>query len=107
MELINENLKNSECKIWHRHPVWFLDGNPIVGYNKLKDRNDFSYEYFNQPKIEYFNQLFRISKKNYLKVKNKKNIKIFYKKKYLAHIKINKFLIIMCHLLIFSVQILN
>ena len=25
-----------ERKIWHRHPVWFLDGNPIVGYSKLK-----------------------------------------------------------------------
>jgi hypothetical protein len=24
-------------KIWHRHPVWFIDGNPIVGYSKLKD----------------------------------------------------------------------
>ncbi len=23
-------------KIWHRHPVWFLDGNPIVGYHHLK-----------------------------------------------------------------------
>ena len=23
-------------KIWHRHPVWFLDGNPTVGYSKLK-----------------------------------------------------------------------
>lgn len=28
---------DAECKIWHRHPVWFLDGNPIVGYSKLKD----------------------------------------------------------------------
>ncbi|MBX3359447.1 MAG: hypothetical protein KF745_13590 [Phycisphaeraceae bacterium] len=27
----------AECKIWHRHPVWFIDGNPIVGYSKLKD----------------------------------------------------------------------
>ena len=27
----------AECKIWHRHSVWFLDGNPIVGYGKLKD----------------------------------------------------------------------
>ncbi len=27
----------AECKVWHRHPVWFLDGNPIVGYSKLKD----------------------------------------------------------------------
>lgn len=24
-------------KIWHRHPVWFIDGNPIVGYSKLKN----------------------------------------------------------------------
>ncbi len=23
--------------MWHRHPVWFLEGNPIVGYSKLKD----------------------------------------------------------------------
>lgn len=23
--------------IWHAHPVWFLDGNPIVGYSRLKD----------------------------------------------------------------------
>ncbi len=26
----------AENKIWHRHPVWFIDGNPIVGYSKLK-----------------------------------------------------------------------
>jgi hypothetical protein len=23
--------------VWHAHPVWFLDGNPIVGYSKLKE----------------------------------------------------------------------
>lgn len=34
---IDRNLPNAESKIWHRHPVWFLDGNPIVGYSKLKD----------------------------------------------------------------------
>ena len=34
---IDKHLKNAECKIWHRHPVWFLEGNPIVGYNKLKE----------------------------------------------------------------------
>lgn len=34
---IDKHLKGAECKIWHRHPVWFLDGNPIVGYSKLKD----------------------------------------------------------------------
>ncbi len=26
----------AENKVWHAHPVWFLDGNPIVGYHKLK-----------------------------------------------------------------------
>jgi hypothetical protein len=34
---IDRYLPNAENKIWHRHPVWFLDGNPIVGYHKLKD----------------------------------------------------------------------
>jgi uncharacterized protein YdhG (YjbR/CyaY superfamily) len=34
---IDKNLPEAENKIWHRHPVWFLDGNPIVGYSKLKD----------------------------------------------------------------------
>lgn len=29
-------LTNAESKIWHAHPVWFLDGNPIVGYSKQK-----------------------------------------------------------------------
>jgi hypothetical protein len=34
---INRNLPEAENKIWHAHPVWFLDENPIVGYSKLKD----------------------------------------------------------------------
>ncbi len=29
-------LTEAESKIWHAHPVWFLDGNPIVGYSKQK-----------------------------------------------------------------------
>ncbi|QYO67770.1 DUF1801 domain-containing protein [Leptolyngbya sp. 7M] len=33
---IDSSLSKAENKIWHRHPVWFLDGNPIVGYSKLK-----------------------------------------------------------------------
>ena len=36
-EEISRHLPEAENKIWHRHPVWFLDGNPIVGYSKLKD----------------------------------------------------------------------
>ncbi|MBX3232629.1 MAG: DUF1801 domain-containing protein [Labilithrix sp.] len=35
--LIDSRLPDAERKIWHAHPVWFLDGNPIVGYSKLKD----------------------------------------------------------------------
>ena len=34
---IDTHLEGAECKVWHRHPVWFIDGNPIVGYHKLKD----------------------------------------------------------------------
>lgn len=34
---IDRHLPEAENKIWHAHPVWFLDGNPIVGYSKLKD----------------------------------------------------------------------
>ncbi|WP_442482169.1 hypothetical protein [Aeoliella sp. SH292] len=33
---ISKGLKEAEAKVWHRHPVWFLEGNPIVGYSKLK-----------------------------------------------------------------------
>jgi hypothetical protein len=34
--LIDKGLPDADSKIWHRHPVWFLEGNPIVGYSKLK-----------------------------------------------------------------------
>jgi uncharacterized protein YdhG (YjbR/CyaY superfamily) len=34
---IDRSLPEAENKIWHAHPVWFLDGNPIVGYSKLKN----------------------------------------------------------------------
>ena len=33
---ISRNLPEAENKIWHAHPVWFLNGNPIVGYSKQK-----------------------------------------------------------------------
>ena len=35
-EEIDRGLPEAENKIWHAHPVWFLDGNPIVGYSKQK-----------------------------------------------------------------------
>jgi hypothetical protein len=33
---IDRHLPDAENKIWHAHPVWFLDGNPIVGYSTQK-----------------------------------------------------------------------
>jgi hypothetical protein len=33
---IDKHLPEAQSKIWHRHPVWFLDDNPTVGYSKLK-----------------------------------------------------------------------
>jgi len=33
---IDHELTEAEGKIWHAHPVWFLEGNPIVGYSKQK-----------------------------------------------------------------------
>ena len=35
-EIIQQNLPEAESKIWHAHPVWFINGNPIAGYSKLK-----------------------------------------------------------------------
>lgn len=32
-EVITLNLPEAENRIWHRHPVWFLEGNPITGYS--------------------------------------------------------------------------
>lgn len=36
-EIITQHLPEAESKIWHAHPVWFINGNPIVGYSKLKN----------------------------------------------------------------------
>jgi hypothetical protein len=34
--VIDLKLPQAESKIWHAHPVWFLDRNPVVGYSKQK-----------------------------------------------------------------------
>jgi hypothetical protein len=36
LQEISNGLPNAESKVWHGHPVWFIDGNPIVGYSKEK-----------------------------------------------------------------------
>ena len=37
MNEIDKHLPSAQSKIWHRNPVWFLDGNPVAGYAKLKE----------------------------------------------------------------------
>lgn len=34
---ITKALPDAENKVWYRHPVWVIEGNPIVGYSKLKN----------------------------------------------------------------------
>jgi uncharacterized protein YdhG (YjbR/CyaY superfamily) len=36
IKIISENVKEAESKVWHAHPVWFLDENPVVGFSKQK-----------------------------------------------------------------------
>ncbi len=36
-DAIERHLPEAENKVWHAHPVWFLAGNPIVGYARRKD----------------------------------------------------------------------
>ena len=36
-QAIEEALPEADNKVWHSNPVWFLDGNPVVGYGKLKE----------------------------------------------------------------------
>lgn len=33
---IARGLPQAVGKVWHGHPVWFIDGNPVVGYNMKK-----------------------------------------------------------------------
>jgi len=33
---IDRGLPEAESKVWHGHPVWFLDGNPTAGYSIQK-----------------------------------------------------------------------
>lgn len=35
-QAIDAGLPEAEARMWHAHPVWFLQGNPVVGYGKLK-----------------------------------------------------------------------
>lgn len=35
--LIESGLPEAQGKVWHGHPVWFIEKNPVVGYHRQKD----------------------------------------------------------------------
>ena len=35
-KLFEEVVPVAEGKVWHGHPVWFIDGNPVFGYSLKK-----------------------------------------------------------------------
>lgn len=35
-KFIAKNIPQAEGKVWHGHPVWFIEGNPLVGYSLKK-----------------------------------------------------------------------
>lgn len=54
-KIITMHLPDAESKLWHGHPVWFISGNPIVGYSKLKDSVRllfWSGQSFNEPGLQ-------------------------------------------------------
>ncbi|MES2487503.1 MAG: DUF1801 domain-containing protein [Bacteroidota bacterium] len=61
-QTITQNLAGAENKIWHAHPVWFLDGNPIVGYSKLKNHVRLMFwsgQSFDEEKLNLHGQKFK------------------------------------------------
>jgi hypothetical protein len=50
-----EALPEAESKVWHGHPVWFFDGNPVAGYSVLKESVQvlfWSGQSFDEPGLE-------------------------------------------------------
>ncbi len=52
---IDQHLTGAESKVWHGHPVWFLEGNPITGYAVRKESIQllfWSGQSFDEPGLE-------------------------------------------------------
>lgn len=67
---INKNLPEAENKIWHGSPVWFFEGNPVVGYSKLKDSVQllfWSGQSFDEPSLEVEGS-FKAAQKRYIHI---------------------------------------
>jgi hypothetical protein len=85
MKVIDESLDATESKIWHAHPVWFIDENPIVGYSKLKAGVRLMFwsgADFNEPDLKLGTSKFKDASILYNDVKeiDEKNLKRWLKK---------------------------
>ncbi len=52
---IDNHLSKAESKVWHGHPVWFINGNPITGYSVRKESVQllfWSGQSFDEPGLE-------------------------------------------------------
>lgn len=81
---IYKALPEAENKIWHRHPVWFLDGNPVAGYSKLKGAVRllfWSGQSFDEPELQNEGS-FKAAEARYTSIKeiNKTDLKRWLKK---------------------------
>jgi hypothetical protein len=64
---ISKGLPEAENKVWHGHPVWFIEGNPIVGYAGRKDNVQllfWSGQSFDEPGLE-IEGTFKAAQKRY------------------------------------------
>lgn len=77
-EEIDKYLKASENKVWHAHPVWFIEGNPVAGYSKLKDSVRllfWSGQSFDEPGLQNEGS-FKAAEKRYTDVKQIKKTEL-------------------------------
>lgn len=77
-EEIDKYLKGSENKVWHAHPVWFIEGNPVAGYSKLKDSVRllfWSGQSFDEPGLQNEGS-FKAAEKRYTDVKQIKKTEL-------------------------------
>src|SRR5690606_21534572 len=84
-DLIDANLSFTESKIWHAHPVWFINGNPIVGFSKLKQHVRLMFwsgQSFNEDKLDLKGEKFKDAAIGYSEVEqvNAEELKRWLKK---------------------------
>lgn len=81
---ISAEISEAESKVWHGHPVWFLEGNPVVGYAKRKNEVQllfWSGQSFDEPELD-IEGTFKAAQKRYTDISqiNKEDLHRWLKK---------------------------